>query len=499
MAASDADAPIEWVREDRWFTGTFAKPLNRAMLLHLGPVVAEYERTFATTADTKTAWRIRRDLTATMRWGACARFVQAAVERTIEGALVGLSLFLLITAPGLLVSDGPLWLKVVLVGSSAALSLRTGLSEALWLSGVHERVDWAWLPETLRVTGKGPELAPEDDPERRAPAFKIVGRLSLFTALTSVVLLVWIWPPPPHGALAAEGIAFLTAVTILLMIPLSLAISVRYRVLRRATIALTVLVLAGYGQWWLLGKVEHAAWWYAPEFGALLGTAIGVLLAVLQLGQPLFDAAQTSSTLRRHPESEFVQSAMRALNAVNPPATNRIDIVRRLEYLAVVLERGVAGALRREDPASAADIASMVGARAAALRARKRDVLFGKAGAQDKVHAVLRDLVVLGADHKWLALAADPGWTTAERPRLIARAARLAVRVVIFLLPFAIGALVAIFGNAPLNSWLPAAVPFALGWVAVNLAELITPGSGTGVADTAAGTEMVAKRLRGRR
>lgn len=496
MTVSDTPASIDWVREDQWFKAMFAKRLNRVLLLHVVSMAEVFQRRIAATVDASTVEWVRDDLVTMSRWSARTRITREAFQRAYDAIQIGIGTLLTVAAPVLLASDGPLWLQLVFVGTTAALALGLDLETSVF-NAKQLRTSWQELPEAVRTTTKGAELAPRDDEGR--PAFtRLIGNWSvLLAALGSLITLVWVWPAPPRTAWATVGILLLTALAIALVTALWHKIISQNTTIRSATIVLTIVLLAGYGQWWLLAKVDRADWRYGPEFGALLGTSIGAVLAALQLGLPLITARQTIRKFRGHSEQEFVQAAMQALASVDPDGPNRPQVVRDVEYLAGVLDRGIAGQLRREDPASAADIADRLGARAAALRACKRDVLLGKPGALEELRTALDSAAVIGARREWMALPADAEWASAERPRLVARAARLAVRVLIFLLPFAIGAVVALVGDAPVAGWLPAAVPFALGWVAVNLAELITPGSGRGVADAAAGTEMFGKRLRG--
>lgn len=77
-----------------------------------------------------------------------------------------------------------------------------------------------------------------------------------------------------------------------------------------------------------------------------------------------------------------------------------------MEYLAKLLERPIPRALSREDPVSSAIIAKEFRARAEALRARKRAVLFGSPDAVEGVTKALAELLEDASLRAWLQLPA---------------------------------------------------------------------------------------------
>jgi hypothetical protein len=230
------------------------------------------------------------------------------------------------------------------------------------------------------------------------------------------------------------------------------------------------------------------AWWEAGlSLGLVLGLALASLMTLVQFGLAVFRMARKVANMRQHSEAEFTECTLFTA-AVVADGGGRAGVVSATEYLAAVLERGIAGVLCREDPVSAEFIRTELAARARHLRAIKRKILFGRPGWRQDLLTWTDSALLAAARRDWLALpAAGSDEHTTARARPVVRVGRVVVRLFVFLLPVVIlGA--AWWSGMALDAILPAALPFVVAWMAVQVGELVRPGADMPKSESSADT-----------
>jgi hypothetical protein len=267
----------------------------------------------------------------------------------------------------------------------------------------------------------------------------------------------------------------------------------------RPTSSAVVLLLFCVAGYWLFRyrETDLAVWWQSGLLlGLLAGLTIAILLAALQFGLATFASLRKLGNFRVDPEGEFTQTALLTITMIEG-GDSRAYVVFEVEYLALVLERGVVGVLSWEDAVSADSIRAELGTRAARLRALKRQLLFGRQGAKDELLTWLDDAVVAAARRDWLALPVAEAGDATTPPGRRTRVSRTLTRIFVFLLPVILGG-IAWWSGIPLDTILPAALPFVVIWMGVQLAEMATPGGGEELsrsASAASGTSSVLAQI----
>ena len=255
-----------------------------------------------------------------------------------------------------------------------------------------------------------------------------------------------------------------------------------------ALITMVVLVLVGLAIW---RYVDIGSWPKWLRLGFSVGVAVGVgasvVLAAIQLSQGIFISVYEAFMMRKFPEADFVQTALSAMllieRAGSDRESDRTEIVFNVENLAQFLASGIVSVLSRVDPPSAPVVITALTARAEALRARKKAVLFSQPDALDELLRELDSSLLPAARRQWLALREDQSEGVPKESRRT-QVARIVGRTLLLAVPVTF----AIF------AWVkdqPGLVSFATLWVVISVVDLVTPGGGTKLADSAAQADKI--------
>jgi hypothetical protein len=345
----------------------------------------------------------------------------------------------------LVVSNGPSWLEAVVVTAFVVGVPAVGVSNRISVDdGIHDLV------------------------ASTAAAIVVLGMLLLLAR-----------PETGFGVLEVAGVVLVAAICSLAVVRLIDAVLRSIRQIMPATLVVLALVAIAIGLW---GYVDIDRWplWIerALAVGITVGLATGILLGGLQLASTLHLAVSDALKIRRIPQAEFVQTSLETVRMAIEGLENRRTIVQYLEYLARCLQQGVAGELIRDDPSSATLVARQLASRAEALRMRKREVLFSQPGALDAVVEDLRDAIAPAATGRWLALpvAQQQQDTLEESPRQ--RRSRVAARILFLAVPVVLTVVAWATDRTDV-------VPFTAAWSLISVIELLTPGAGAKLSETA--------------
>jgi hypothetical protein len=469
LPAVEGDQAPEWyVRGGWWSDGEFKTRLgpithrmNAKLADYCGELQAVFEAHIAENTDSSVADAVRSDTLVACRTSAWRDLALDASQWAYSWLRDG-SGFIAAVVVASFVSRGPGWLEATL-----ALAIMIGL------------------------------LAPIDHDDI------LVGALAVALLVLAALL---VRPIPELTVWETLSAAFLAAGATVAVIQIAHRVISRFSRPSSSVVVLGATAAASLAIW---QYVETDPWptWLRLGFGAFLVAGLGasVGLAFLQFGYNAFEKLHEARKLRTMPEAEFVQSTLWVIGGMERPApetamTNgyqyrsdvvyfgtdwvRRDIVAAVEYLAIVLERGVATAMAREDPASAELVASELAKGAEALRTRKRALLLGRPNAKAELLQTVSACVAAAAARDWQALPkATPGETTKQRRsvrtlRLVGRGTTLALPIGLAVVAWKIDQ--------------PDLIPFAALWGAVALAELFTPGAGAEIAKSASDADKVA-------
>jgi hypothetical protein len=234
---------------------------------------------------------------------------------------------------------------------------------------------------------------------------------------------------------------------------------------------------------------------FAVRFGLAGGALLGLLLVTIevvnQAGYRLVDAYK----LRRIPEAEFVQSTIWALSDLDTkmplewadlPEQRRV-INWRLGWLVRVLEIDIPRELAKVDPSNAAHIQASFRRKAAVLHRWKQNLLLGDKDTGETIIDDIWGIGVIGANRRW-SLLPEMEVNTPSKERLIRRAWGMAKRLLALLVPATI--LVASLIANQKGAALTAAIITAF-----VLVDILSPGSGSKVADAAGQADKVLPSL----
>jgi hypothetical protein len=391
---------------------------------------------------------VRADVVHATRRTVWTDLVRSGFQATYNFVTVVALFYVVLPWVTLDATDGPWWLRVALVLLVSFLALV--------------------------------ELLPSTDPLDRA------SEVAVGVAAACVIALLF-WPAGRLGVWAELGVVGAACVAATGVLVLADWMIGRWTGLSFNAAVLVLGIAVAYWGFRYRGSSDAGAWW---ESGLLLGVTLGAMLAgvlaALQFLFATFTGLRRLSDFRMGPEGMVTKSALHVMRMVEDD-DRRPAVVSEVEYLALLLERGVGGVLCQEDPPSAESVRAELGVRAARLRALKRQFLFGRPGAKEALLAWLDDAVPAVARRDWLALpVAESGDKAVQAPRT-ARVSRALVRLFVFLLPAILLGVVWVSGGS-LDTVLPAALPFTVIWMGVQLAELATPGSADELSRSASAT-----------